>query len=177
VSNDNGKTTHLGGWLPFLIVIAVFLLVYFITGIRMCAVVSGSMEPNLPTWSLSFVSTRTKYEDLKVGDIVVYNRESDGKRIIHRVIEITEEGIVTKGDHNKIDDGVSVTPDNLYGRHLFYIPKVGKLPMLIHTPAGIAVVGALLALLIISTVADERKARKRAGAAQTPPAERREEKE
>ena len=156
--------TKIPSFLPFLCVIVLFLLVYFISGIRLCAVVSGSMEPNLPTWSLSFVSTRTKYEDVQVGDIVVYVRESDGKRIIHRVIEITDEGMVTKGDHNKIDDGVSTTKANFYGKYLFHVPWLGRLPVLIRTPVGYCVVGVIVVLLIVTTVADEKKARKQEAA-------------
>ena len=71
-----------------LIVLALIILLTFISGIRMCAVVSGSMEPNIPTWSLCFVNTRISYDDIQVGDVVVYKRRSDGLRIIHRVIEI-----------------------------------------------------------------------------------------
>ena len=56
---------------------------------------------------------------------MVYNRRSDDMRIIHRVIEITSEGMITKGDANSVSDGFSVGRDNLYGKSLFYIPYLG----------------------------------------------------
>ena len=59
-----------------------------ISGIRLCAVVSGSMEPNLPTWSLSIVNTKASYDSIQTGDIVVYYRRSDHTHIIHRMTEI-----------------------------------------------------------------------------------------
>ena len=163
--------TKIPSFVSFLIVIAVFLLVYFVSGIRLCAVVSGSMEPNLPTWSLSIVSTRAKYENIQVGDIVVYERESDGKRIIHRVIEITDEGMVTKGDHNRVADEGFTTAENFFGKYLFHVPWLGKLPILIRTPLGYAVIGVVLALLIVTTIADERKAKQQEAAEQAAKAE------
>lgn len=115
---------------------ALFILVVFgfFAGIRPCAVISGSMEPNLPTWSLCFVDTRISYDDIKTGDIVVYIRRSDEKRIIHRVIDIQPEGIVTKGDANSLSDGLSVGRDNLYGKSLFHIPYLGYVNRFTQNP-------------------------------------------
>lgn len=154
-------------WLP--IVLLLIIGFNFLGPFRMCAVPTGSMEPNIPTWSLCLVNVRTPYEKIEEGDVVVYVRKSDGLRIIHRVIAITDEGMVTKGDANSIDDGVSVTPDNLFGRYLFHIPKLGRLPMLIRTPAGIAVVAALAVGLLVWSVADDAKALKRKREEQDPP--------
>lgn len=144
----------------FMIVcILILVLLYFATGLRLCSVESGSMEPTIPTGSLCIVSTRVEYEDIKLGDVVVYIRASDGKRIIHRVIEITEDGMVTKGDANNRDDGVSVTkdPDNLFAKNLFHIPYLGRLPSLLRTPAGIAVIAGIAVLLIFTEVMGRKK--------------------
>ena len=131
-----------------LIAIAVLLLFYLISGLRLCVVESGSMEPNIPTGSLCIVNTRAAYDDLELGDVVVYVRQSDGKRIIHRVVEITEEGIVTKGDANRSTDGLSVTAENLYAKNLFHIPYLGRISMAVRKPGGIAII-VLLALALI----------------------------
>ena len=133
----------------WLLILLVLLAFNFLGPFRMCAVPTGSMEPNIPTWSLCFINVKTPYEDLKTGDIVVYERSSDGLRIIHRVIAVTDEGLVTKGDANSIADGLSVTPENYFGKYLFHIPQLGRLPVLIRTPAGIAVVAALAAMVKI----------------------------
>ena len=149
------------------IVLLVFIAFYYLGPFRLCSVVSGSMEPNLPTWSLCVINVKTPYADIKTGDIVVYNRKSDATRIIHRVIEITDSGMITKGDANSVSDGLSVTPENLYGKYLFHVPKLGKLPTLIRTPVGIAVTGVVAAALIISmTAGDMRALRKKKEAAQ-----------
>lgn len=105
-----------------------------ISGIRLCAVVSGSMEPNLPTWSLSIVNTKASYDSIQTGDIVVYYRRSDHTRIIHRVTEIEPNGMVTKGDANSVTDGLSVGRDNLFGKYLFHIPYLGYFSKLGQRP-------------------------------------------
>ena len=117
-----------------LLVLCLTLLFGAISGIRPCAVISGSMEPNLPIWSLCFVDTRASYDDIQTGDIVVYTRHSDQLRIIHRIIEITTDGMVTKGDANPVSDGLSVGRDNLYGKNLFHIPYLGYCSQLQKKP-------------------------------------------
>ena len=42
---------------------------------------------------------------LRVGDIVTYKNPAVPFTITHRIVEIREEGVVTKGDNLKIDDG------------------------------------------------------------------------
>ena len=143
----------------FLIAIAALLLIYWVSGLRLCSVESGSMVPTIPTGSLCVVTTRADYEDIEVGDVVVYIRASDGKRIIHRVIEITEDGMVTKGDHNSIDDGLSVTKEqnNLFAKNLFHIPYLGRLSMAARTPVGICVIAVVAVLLVAWEIAAGKK--------------------
>lgn len=129
-----------------LLAFAAFLLFGVISGLRLCSVVSGSMEPNIPTWSLCVINTRASYESIEVGDVVVYSR-SNGKRIIHRVIEITPEGLITKGDANFSDDGVSVTSENLVGKTLFHIPYLGYCGKIMQYPFARIVAAAYVILV------------------------------
>ena len=144
-----------------LLVMAAAILFGLISGIRPCAVVSGSMEPNLPTWSLCFIDTRASYDSIETGDIVVYERRSDHVRIIHRVIAIEPEGMITKGDANQISDGLSVGPDNLYGKSLFSIPYLGFFSKLARKPMVRAVLLLCLAALVVADVAEARIRKKR----------------
>lgn len=139
------------------VVVLALLLFGWISGLRLCAVVSGSMEPNLPTWSLCLVNSKTAYEDVEVGDIVVYYRRSDNLRIIHRVIAVYPEGMETKGDANAISDGVSVDENNLYGKMLGFVPYLGYLTRLTATLPGKAVIVIAIAALIVSDVRDTKK--------------------
>ena len=144
-----------------LALVAVLALLYWITGLRLCSVESGSMEPNIPTGSLCIVNSKVKYEDVELGDVLVYIRRSDNKRIIHRAVEITEDGIVTKGDANSATDGVSVTPENLYAKYLFHIPFLGRISMAMRNTTGRVIIlvlaAGLIALEIFSPRAEEKK--------------------
>lgn len=114
------------------------------------------MEPTIPTYSMCLVTTRVDYDDLSVGDIVVYTRPSDGRQIVHRVVDITDTGAITKGDANYADDGVSVTRDNLYARYIAHIPYGGHIYNAIY-----AIMAALVVILIILGIVD-RKSREKA---------------
>ena len=143
------------GWLALglLLVVGGGLL----SGLRLCSVVSGSMEPTIPTWSMCVIDTHADYEDLAEGDVIVYYRAADGARIIHRIIAIYPEGIVTKGDANSIDDGLSVTKNNYYAKSLFHVPYLGGISQKLRTPEGICVIAAIAFILIISSLVDLRK--------------------
>lgn len=131
-----------------IIAIALVVGILFVLGIRPFVVVSGSMVPTLPINSVCFVNTNTDYEDIEVGDIIIYRRFSDDLRVIHRVIAITDEGLETKGDANAVSDGISTTADNLVGKMLICIPVLGGVITWARTPVGIAVLAAVILLLL-----------------------------
>ena len=132
------------------LVLLVILGFFLVTGLRLCAVQSGSMEPNIPTYSLCLVDTRYDYDSLRVGDVIVYDRPNDHLQVVHRIIAILDEGIITKGDANATDDGILLTAADITGVYLGHIPGVGRIVNIIRTPVGIAVILAAVALLLIS---------------------------
>ena len=135
----------------------VILLSLLLSGLRLCVIQSGSMEPTIPTYSVCLVTTQVDYDDLSVGDIVVYTRRSDGQQIVHRIVDITDTGAITRGDANQTDDGVSVTPDNLYARYIAHIPCGGRVINAIRTPTGCAILAAIVAVLIIWNIVDDKR--------------------
>ncbi len=155
MKKSGGGFRRFRGTITTLIILVVLFACYLFGPVRFCYVPSGSMEPNLPTWSFCVVSVWAPYEKLEEGDIIVYNRISDGLRIVHRVIAVTDEGIVTKGDANRIDDGLSVNRFNYYGKYLFHIPMLGKVIALSRTPVGIAVSGAVILAIFIWLISDD----------------------
>ena len=57
--------------------------------------------------------------ELKKGDVIVFKRLDFGdtkKDLVHRVITISEKGVITKGDNNLYKDTMLVTSNNLVGR-------------------------------------------------------------
>jgi signal peptidase I len=69
--------------------------------------------------------------NLHVGDIVIYQRDSSGLTIVHRVIEVQGERIVTKGDNN-YDSDPSITLPNVQGKVVFAVPVLGYPRYLLH---------------------------------------------
>jgi signal peptidase I len=62
-------------------------------------------------------------DDIKVGDVIVYNRAGLSVPIVHRVIDIEDGTLTTKGDHNQIPDYWQV--ERIRGEAIFRIPLLG----------------------------------------------------
>mgnify|MGYP001590130163 CR=1 FL=1 len=92
------------------------------TPMPIVSVVSESMEPILHRGDLVFV---IKANDLKVGDIVIYQKAGDQFTIIHRIIEKREDGYIIKGDNNHGPDSGVVKPHQINGKVLFAVPLLG----------------------------------------------------
>ena len=92
-----------------------------IFGVRPMLVVSGSMEPTLPIGSFVFTEAVTA-EEVEIGDVVGYwtgNRfVGINPIILHRVIAITEEGYLLKGDNNETADPM-VAPEQIIYRVIY----------------------------------------------------------
>lgn len=102
----------------------IIFILLLMNGISPYITISGSMEPKIQTGSLCFVDTNVCYEEIKEGDIVAFQTFT-GSMVTHRVVSVTENGLETKGDANKVSDGVSVTQDNFHGKTIFSIPYIG----------------------------------------------------
>ena len=93
-----------------------------IAGRSLFRVVTGSMEPTIPTGSL-LISKNIEIEEIERGDIICFrSKESNmlGQVITHRVIDIVHSGdgnlyLETCGDANPTADGYYVTDANLIG--------------------------------------------------------------
>lgn len=109
-------------------------------GFGISAVLSGSMEPEYSVDDLVIVKKSDNYE---IGDVVVY--QSDNTLIMHRIISIDGNEIITKGDANNIEDS-PIKREYIKGKASGKIPEFGAVLMLLKTPAGFLI---LLAAAII----------------------------
>lgn len=118
----------INGSLMVVVAVACSLLCTFLVsgvptifGVRPMLVVSGSMEPALLIGSFVITEAVTA-EEVGVGDVVGYwtgNRFVGINLIIlHRVIAITEEGYLLKGDNNETADPV-VEPEQIIYRVIY----------------------------------------------------------
>jgi signal peptidase I len=119
------------------------------------------MEPNIHAGSLVVINPQKDYTDIKERDIIVYNRKSDNTLIIHRVVEITDDAIRTKGDANQSIDDINVTPDIYVGKYIFGIPKAGKIFDFFESKQNKAIYIIILLGICIIDVYLDKPAKKR----------------
>lgn len=83
-----------------------------------CAIImGGSMEPTISNGTVAIIKEQDKYE---VDDIITFTDRND-RSITHRIIEIDEDKIRTKGDANNYADP-SITQDQIAGKVIFMFP-------------------------------------------------------
>lgn len=105
-----------------------------------CAVVmTGSMEPNLPVDSLIFVN---KSNDYKEGDVVVI--QDYYNLVVHRIVFIDEDVVITKGDANNSEDE-PMPISSIRGEVVGHIPYIGAGVRIMKTPLGsLMLIGVVL---------------------------------
>ncbi len=117
-------------------------------GVRPYVVESGSMEPAIRTGSVCLISARTDYDRVQAGDVVCFE-SAVGKKVIHRAVAVTPEGIETKGDANEASDGVTTTRENYIGTVLVSVAGLGYAVYWMQTPQGMVICIAVLLILFI----------------------------
>jgi signal peptidase len=132
-------------------IIAIFLLFYRPVSLagdtRYEPVYTGSMEPAIPVGSVVVIKP-VDPETLKVGDIICFQL-SEPTSITHRIINITNEGFITKGDANEDPDQWIVKKENVIGKAVFTIPFIGYIGYFVRTPIGFILLIIIPASLII----------------------------
>ena len=115
-------------------------------GINFFKVVSGSMEPNLKINDVIIVK---KTNDLNVDDIITY-KDKSGQYVTHRIVEINDNNIITKGDANNTNDN-PITYDDVVGKLVYKTKIIGFLNYMFSTPVSwvlLLVVGITITIMI-----------------------------
>lgn len=101
------------------------------TGVPVVAVTSGSMEPTLHRGDMVVVQGK-EFEDIRVGDIIVFETEQMPVPIVHRVIEKNGTAVETQGDALTAQHPFEkhVTPDQILGTKLGVMPWVGYVKLI-----------------------------------------------
>jgi signal peptidase I len=128
-----------------------------------------SMLPTLEGGDLVVIQS-VPISDVHVGDIVVYNNlcSTQGESVVHRVVNITGGGLVTKGDNNARNDILSniaaspITQRCLEGKVVFVIPYVELLAYYVdanNLPQWLNYLPSILILIIVvaSLLGDEKE--------------------
>lgn len=124
-------------------------------------VMSGSMQAELFAGDVAIIK-EVDTNSLDVGDIIAY-QESKDFVVTHRVIEevIDEDGqrkFVTKGDNNNEVDLKQVAMDQVEGKYVGKISKIGHLLLFIQTPIGTVIsVSIPIGILLILHAIENKK--------------------
>ena len=138
----------------------LFVILY-VCGIVPYVVLSGSMEPTIKTGSLCFINKHTSIEKIKEKDIIAF-KLNDGTLVTHRAIEVSDSGIVTKGDNNDVIDSGKVQKANYFGKNMFWIPKLGYVVKAFQSVKGkIILITAIIVLLVSGFIFGEDKNKKK----------------
>jgi|GEM_PF-2585069 len=127
-----GKVLSLISYL-LLIFVALIIILHFVFGFQYVVILTDSMKPNINPNDL-VITKPVDPSQLHVGDVVMY-RITIGNAtymITHRIIAIkhTPDGgyyFLTKGDNRKYRDPWEVYPDQIVGKVVLVIPKVGAI--------------------------------------------------
>ena len=111
-------------------------------GVGAAVVRSGSMEPELSVGDLLFVVQQETYG---VNDVVVF--QDKNMAVTHRILSITQEKVITKGDANNTEDN-PILPTQIRGRVVLAVPLLGYFVNMVKTPIGTFAV-AILAIWLM----------------------------
>lgn len=152
------------------LVIAVALIVAFAgvraVGLTPYAVLSGSMEPELPVGSLIYVKG-VDPSTISAGDTITFSLES-GTLVTHQVYEVDAEagefrtqGIANVDSEGNISRDASPVPfERVVGVPVLCIPWLGYINAFLTGPGGVfalvAVIGGLIILQIVASLASGR---------------------
>ncbi len=147
--------------LTTVLVTLVVLLAILLAGVRVFgltpfAVLSGSMEPSYRVGSLIYVK-KVPPESIQVGDPITFVLNEDLVIATHRVVEIDSVNsfFITKGDANDTPDAMPVHFQNLIGKPVFTVPRLGYVASALSSPKGMILAGtAGIVLLILVFIPD-----------------------
>ncbi|MGY5149655.1 MAG: signal peptidase I [Candidatus Nitrosopumilus sp. bin_68KS] len=139
-------------FLPFLI---YFWPVQLYGDTTYIMLVGNSMYPVIESGTFVVLKQEQQYF---LGDIIGFVNE-DNKNVIHRIVEQTDQGFITKGDNNRTNDPGVISINEVIGRSVFVIPYVGYTSLFLQTPIGIAVFG--IWALIMFTKKKDKTSKKR----------------
>lgn len=112
-------------------------------GLMPYGIVSGSMEPTIPVGSLAFVDIGDRSPEVR--DVVAF-RAGD-QVVTHRVIDVSLDGYVTKGDANETRDPNVLQGSQVLGVYRTHVPVLGFLFLSLPVKAAWVVLLVLAAIL------------------------------
>lgn len=139
-----------------LLLVAVILLCIPVTvprifGYQVYNVITGSMEPAIPTGSLVYAKS-VEPSEVEEGDVIVFYSPMDASAVItHRVVEnhIVSGEFITKGDANSQQDPLPAEYECLLGKVCMTVPYLGGILAMLVTVSGKITVACMIGAAVI----------------------------
>ena len=146
------------------IVIWIGLQAAFGTQNPFYVVASGSMIPALEVYDIIVIQGHQPFEEVQVGDIIVFDRPSDHNRVIvHRVESILSEDpltVRTQGDANPSfirGTDYPITEEEYIGKVAYVIPQVGYITQILKPPMNYIIIAIVIGIMIIKQFTGKKK--------------------
>ena len=146
------------------IVIWIGLQAAFGTQNPFYVVASGSMIPALEVYDIIVIQGHQPFEEVEVGDIIVFDRPSDHNRVIvHRVESILNEDpktVRTQGDANPSfirGTDYPITEEEYIGKVAYIIPQVGYITQILKPPMNYIIIAVVIGIMIIKQFTGKKK--------------------
>ena len=146
------------------LVIWIGLQVAFGTQNPFYVVASGSMIPVLEVYDVLIVQGHEPFENIEIGDIIVFNRPSDHNRVIvHRVVSILDDDprtIRTQGDANPGSipgTDFPITEEEYIGKVAYTLPQVGYVTQLLKPPINYVIIAIVVGVMIVKQLGKKKK--------------------
>ena len=140
-------------------VIWIGLQVYFGVPNPFYVVSSGSMYPELAMYDIIVVSGHTLFDDVKIGDIIVFDRPKDhDKVIVHRVVAVVDDDpktLRTKGDNNQSSipgTDFPITEKEYTGTVIHVIPQVGYITKILQPPINYIIIAVIVGIMVVKQI-------------------------
>ena len=138
------------------IIIWIGLQLAFGTQNPFYVVASGSMIPELQVYDVLVVQGHVDFEDIQIGDIIVFDRPSGHDRVIvHRVVSITDDDprtLRTKGDNNVASipgTDFPITEKEYIGKVEYKIPQIGYVTQILKPPINYILIVIVIGFMIV----------------------------
>jgi len=137
---------------------------------------SGSMVPELEVYDVLVVQGNdpflgywylpgyTPFEEIKIGDVIVFDRPSGHDRVIvHRVVAIIDEDpftLRTKGDANPASipgTDFPITEEEYIGQVAYVVPQVGYITRILSPPVNYIVIAIIVGIMIFKQILKSKK--------------------
>ena len=140
-------------------VLWIGLTAYFGAQNPFYVVSSGSMYPELAMHDIIVISGHMLFEDVKIGDIIVFDRPKDHDRVIvHRVVAVVDDDpktLRTKGDNNQrsiLGTDYPITKEEYIGTVVHVIPQVGFITQILQPPINYIIIAVIIGVMVIRQI-------------------------